>query len=135
MKAKLFGLCFAALVLSITARADPANFFPIVNPENAFTGEFSIDPATPPYPFAANYGTGHLYMSPSSSGPTVSFGTMTVHIDGGTFSAPITVVAAPVPAGYRNNSWSADTTATGATPNNPTFNGISLPNGYINQNG
>jgi len=108
MKSNLLGIATAGrtvlgavvgMVIGIVPEQADA-FFPIVNPGDAFAGQISIDPTTPP-----NSGGDpllHQYVSPS-------IGVFTVNIGGATFSEPVTLIQSVVftPGVTWEYSWSA----------------------------
>jgi hypothetical protein len=118
MRLKLLGAAVAMVIIGITpANAD--SFFPAVNTGDTFTGQLTLNPATPVDPALTVACCG--YDSPSG------IGTLTVNIGGNTFSELISIVVAPV--GFGNYSWFGGGGA-GRGPV-PELNGVSFASGYI----
>src|SRR5262245_4825958 len=88
MRTKFLALCFATFALTPAfiniVLADVLFPLPAANPGDAFSGTFTINPATPdhePISCGVCYG-----------GPGTQIGTMTVQLDGNTFSGNISFI-------------------------------------------
>jgi hypothetical protein len=93
--------------------ANAAPFFPVANIGDAYSGLFSLNPSSPLSSYATS--TNFIYTNP----PYI--GTLTVLIDGGTFSSPIDVVDA-VPGSDTQWRWFLQ-----ASQQPATFNGTPIP--------